>query len=132
MFSERRFTEDCMAACPVSAAEMKFSIFSTSEDYPAVWEPTPPFFFLECQNLLTQSSVECVLLIPAHCLYETMPPSGPSVYQDMTWNFMCAKVHGGEKPLILGKFGQQGTLLKSVGDFFFLTAFLLILKVRVM
>lgn len=76
--------------------------------------------------------MECVLLIPAHCLCETMPPSGPSVYQDMTWNFMCAKVHRGEKASYFGQVGQQGTLLKSVGDFFFLTAFLLILKVRVM
>lgn len=111
------------AACPVSAAEMKFSIFSTSEDYPAVWEPTPPLF-LECQNLLTQSSVECALMIPAHCLCETMPPTGPSVYQYMTWNFMCAKVQG-EKA---SYFEQVWAAVNVVEISWFISLFLLILK----
>lgn len=53
-----------------------------------------PSFFSEYQSLLTQSSVECVLVIPAHCLCEAMPPSGPSVHQHMSWNVMCTTVQG--------------------------------------
>lgn len=55
-------------------------------------------------------------MIPAYRLYETMPPSGPSFHQHVTWNFMFSKVMGGS-PLILDRFGQQEMLSNSVSLF---------------